>query len=171
MTGRTGADGGASADHDELELARSLATSITARKTFMFFIHVLGVVSRRKATAIKIRRLFTFGDGLLLFVTGWRPESASVCAYPSRTNAGGMKHHHAFVPRSRKIATAAASATSQPRTISSSAVSSMKSWLTPPMLGTNSMQAGIWRAMSCASWDAPLGMRIHRPGASASAAL
>ena len=53
---------------------------------------------------------------------------------------------------------------------SSRFVSSAQWWLMPPMEGTNSIAAGIRRAMYCASWPAPLGMCIHFPGASASAA-
>ena len=48
-------------------------------------------------------------------------------------------------------ATAAAAATSHPSTICAASVSSVKSWLTPPMLGMHSMPLGRCGAMICAS--------------------
>jgi hypothetical protein len=53
---------------------------------------------------------------------------------------------------------------------SSSAVSSAKSWLIPPIEGTNSIATGITRDRFEASCSAPDGIDRQRPGATASAA-
>ena len=54
--------------------------------------------------------------------------------------------------------------------MSSSRLFSEKSWLMPPMDGMNSIAEGSVEEMMPASWKAPLGRRIHLPGACFSAA-
>jgi hypothetical protein len=54
--------------------------------------------------------------------------------------------------------------------MSASLVSSVQWWLTPLMLGANSIAAGSFRARICASCPAPLGIEMNAPGACFSAA-
>lgn len=63
-----------------------------------------------------------------------------------------------------RISAAASANTRQPSTMSSALVSSDQSWLMPPMLGTDNMAQGTRAASTCASWPAPLGIRICSPG-------
>ena len=65
----------------------------------------------------------------------------------------------------QEIDAAASASTWQPSTMSSSRLSSAKSWLIPPSDGMNSIADGIGADTMPASWNAPLGMRCHLPGA------
>ena len=64
----------------------------------------------------------------------------------------------------------AAARTLQPSTMSSSWLSSEKSWLIPPIDGMNSIAAGSNSEIIAASWYAPLGISIQLFGTYCSAA-
>src|SRR5262245_17909740 len=67
--------------------------------------------------------------------------------------------------QAERIRAAASASTWQPSTMSSSRLSSAKSWLMPPIDGMNSIADGRHAETIPASWNAPLGMRCHFPGA------